>query len=152
MIADKITNLIKYPQLAKYEKEIIGFLQRLDNEKLAPGKYELLDDELFALVQRYETKPKEGSRMESHVQYADLQYIHKGEEKIYYDTVEDMTVCEDRRPESDILFYEIRPDKGYSLLSAGMFAYYEPQDGHMPCIISKKRMLVEKVVFKIKVY
>lgn len=151
MIADKITNLNKYPQLAKYENEIRGFIQRLNEDKLDDGKYELIGDELFALVQRYETKEKTGAHMESHVKYADLQYINRGEECIYYDLVEDMTLMEDRRPESDILFYEIQPDKGYVVLSEGMFAFYAPQDGHMPCIISGERQSIEKIVFKILV-
>lgn len=149
MITDKLKNLSNYPQLAKYEKDIIEFVERLNKESLAEGKYELKGEELFALVQRYETKEKAGARMESHVKYADLQYINKGEEIIYYDTAEDLTVVEDRRPDADILFYEIQEDKGGIVLSPGMFGYYAPVDAHMPCIKSKEVMEVEKVVFKI---
>ena len=70
MIADKLSNLSKYPQLAKYETEILNFLEKM-KENIPDGRYDLLGDELFALVQRFETKPQEGARMESNKLYAD---------------------------------------------------------------------------------
>lgn len=150
MIADKLSDLGKYPQLAPFEQDIRAFLGRMD-EGLPDGRYDLRGDALFALVQRYDSKPKEGARMESHRLYADLQYIYSGKEWIYFDFSDELTVSEDRTPESDILFYEVRPDKGGTLLSAGMFGYYAPQDAHMPCIMADAPESVEKVVFKIRV-
>ena len=150
MIADKISNLGTYPELAKYEADILGFLEKM-NDDLPDGRYDLRGDELFALVQRYETRPEEGARMESHKLYADLQYIHKGREWIYVDFADELTVYEDRTPGADILFYEVRPNKGGNLLTSGMFGYYAPQDAHMPCIMVDGPEKGEKVVFKIRV-
>ena len=151
MIADKIENLSAYPQLAVYEADLVGFLDKMKRENLPDGRYDLRGDELFALVQRYETRPLEGARMESHKLYADLQYIHSGREWIYVDFTDELTVYEDRTPGADILFYEIRPNKGGTLLSAGMFGYYGPQDAHMPCIMVDGPEKGIKVVFKIRV-
>ena len=52
MIADKIENLSAYPQLAVYEADIMGFLDKMKRENLPDGRYDLRGDELFALVQR----------------------------------------------------------------------------------------------------
>ena len=114
------------------------------------GRYVLREDTLIALVQKYHTRDKDSSRMESHKKYADLQYIHKGEEMIYTDRVEELVLAEDRTPEEDILFYEPRRDSGADVLKSGMFGYYEPQDAHMPCITYLNSCDVVKVVFKIK--
>lgn len=150
MIADKLSNLNTYAQLAPYEADIRAFLKKMD-EHIPDGRYDLRGDELFALVQRYNSKPKEGALMESHKLYADLQYIYSGKEWIYVDYADELVACDDRTPTSDIIFYEVRPDKGGSLLSAGMFGYYAPQDAHMPCIMADGPEAIEKVVFKIRV-
>ncbi|MCD7817907.1 MAG: YhcH/YjgK/YiaL family protein [Lachnospiraceae bacterium] len=150
MIVDKIENLAFYPLLQKHEELIKAFIERLDEEDLAEGHYDLADD-MFALVQRYSTKPMEGALMESHKEYADIQYIHQGEEIIYVDFTDELTVAEDRTPDSDILFYERREPLGGNLLKKGMFGYYAPQDAHMPCITAKKPCDIVKVVFKVKV-
>ena len=150
MIADKLSNLNVYPELAEYEADILGFLEKME-QNIPDGRYDLRGDELFALVQRYESKPLEGAKMESHKLYADLQYIYSGKEWIYVDFADELTVCDDRTPAADILFYEVRPNKGGSLLSSGMFGYYGPQDAHMPCIMVDGPEKVEKVVFKIRV-
>lgn len=150
MIADKLSNLKTYPELSGYEADILAFLEKM-KQNIPDGRYDLRGDELFALVQRYETKPLEGAKMESHKRYADLQYIYSGKEWIYVDFADELTVCDDRTPAADILFYEVRPNKGGNLLSSGMFGYYGPQDAHMPCIMVDGPEKVEKVVFKIRV-
>lgn len=150
MIADRIENLDTYPLLAPYAGEVQAFIARVKNEALPEGKYELCGEQLFALVQAYETKPLEGARMESHRIYGDIQYVESGVEAIYYDCVQDLMICEDRTPENDIVFYEARPNKGCTVLSAGMFAFYGPQDAHMPCITCDGQSAVKKIVFKVK--
>ena len=92
MVTDKIENLGSYPQLEKYQKEIEEFIKALDMQELEEGRYVLREDTLIALVQKYHTRDKDSSRMESHKKYADLQYIHKGEEMIYTDRVEELEV------------------------------------------------------------
>lgn len=151
MICDHISHISCYPNLKSLAPELLAFLTRLEEEKLPDGKYELRGEDLFASVQSYETHPKDATRFESHKLYADLQYIVEGKEWIYYDLAEELTVFEDRRPESDNLFYERRPDHGGNLLTAGMFGYYAPQDAHLPGVMDGEPAHVRKVVFKIRV-
>lgn len=151
MIVDKLEHIGYYPLLAAYEDEIKKFVRRMEEEFLEEGRYDLNGDKLFALVQRYETKEKAEARMESHKIYADIQYIHEGEEMIFVDFAEDLIVQEDKRISGeDILFYEKKEDKGGIVLSKGMFGYYGLQDAHMPCIKISKSMQVVKIVFKLK--
>lgn len=150
MIADKISNLRLYPELAKYADDILGFVDKMD-ETVPDGRYDLRGNELFALVNRYESRPLEGALMESHKLYADLQYIHSGREWIYVDFADELTPCDDRTPAADIIFYAPRPNKGGNLLSSGMFGYYGPQDAHMPSVQVDGPEKMTKIVFKIRV-
>ena len=93
----------------------------------------------------------EGAQMESHKKYCDLQYIVEGTEKIYWASLRKLTVEDDRTPEADIIFYKSGPEQGYTLLEAGMFGFYAPEDGHMPCIAVTEAQPATKIVFKIPV-
>lgn len=149
MIIDNIKNIGCYPQLADAAPSITAFIERAEKEELSEGKYELLGEKLFAIVQRYQTRDKIEAHMESHKKYADLQYMQHGEEMIFYDTSDELEVEEEYSMEKDIVFYKPRPDKGGICLKEGMFGYYEPQDAHMPCITGAKKNTVTKIVFKI---
>ena len=59
MIFDKIENLDRYREFAEYGKLIRDFIKQDKSEQSpAEGRYELDGENLFALVQTYETKIK----------------------------------------------------------------------------------------------
>ena len=150
MIADYADNMYLYDELREYEEIVLEFIKRQAEEKLPEGRYDL-EKGVFALVQIYNTKYKEGAQMESHRKYCDLQYIAEGTEKIYWESIRNLAVTDDKTPEADIIFYECGTDKGYTLLQKGMFGYYTPKDGHMPCIAANGIQKMKKIVFKIPV-
>ncbi|RGH38907.1 MULTISPECIES: YhcH/YjgK/YiaL family protein [Clostridia] len=151
MIFDKVENLNNYEEIRPYVEQIKEFIARVEKEKLPTGRYELLGDKLFALVQFYKTKEFDGGKMEAHKKYADLQYIVEGNERIYVDFSDELILEEDRTPREDILFFRKRNHHGYNILSCGTFGYYAPQDAHMPCIENIEKESVKKIVFKIAV-
>lgn len=151
MIADKITNLKKYPEMEGVADLILTFIKKTQEESLEDGRYELDGENLFALVQSYQSRPLEEGLMESHVLYNDLQYIVSGEESIYWNPIDGMTVKEDKRPAADAIFYYIENTDNVTVLKEGMFGYYMPTDGHMPSIAVEKPAPIKKIVFKIKV-
>ena len=113
MIVDHIKNIRRYPQFEEYAEAIMEFIEKCRREFLPAGRYDLLaDNRLYALMQYYETKPKEEGRMESHRAYADLQFVLSGRETIFYDLAEELTIAEDQSREKDIIFYEGRPEIG----------------------------------------
>lgn len=150
MIADRIENLKYYPGFLPYAEKITAFIERVKTEELADGRYELMGDEMFALVQSYVTRPREEGRIEGHKIYSDLQYIIEGKEYIGWAPVAGLAVEEDHRPAGDILFYDSGKTYGGTLLEAGMFGFYLPTDGHMPCGAVGECAAARKIVFKIK--
>ena len=150
MIADYGKNIEKYQEFRGIADVLLAFADKVKKENLEEGRYDL-EQGIFALVQNCKTKAKSDALMESHKLYSDLQYIVEGKEKMYWENIENLTVKEDKTPEADIIFYEIGTDKGYTLLEAGMFGYYTPEDAHMPCIMVEEPGETKKIVFKIPI-
>lgn len=150
MIADYADKLNTYEEFKDYADMVQQFIKKQKEENLPEGRYDL-ENGIFALVQKYNTKPLEGAQMESHKKYCDLQYIVEGTEKIYWASLRKLTVEDDRTPEADIIFYKSGPEQGYTFLESGMFGFYAPEDGHMPCIAVTDPQPATKIVFKIPV-
>lgn len=55
MILDRIKNISRYENLNIDFKAIVKFIDRVTNENLDNGRYDIKGDKLFALVQSYET-------------------------------------------------------------------------------------------------
>ena len=74
MIADYADKLNTYEEFKDYADMVQQFIKKQKEENLPEGRYDLKNG-IFALVQKYTTKPLEGAQMESHKKYCDLQYI-----------------------------------------------------------------------------
>ena len=99
MIADYADKLNSYEEFKDYADMVQQFIKRQKEENLPEGRYDL-ENGIFALVQKYTTKPLEGAQMESHKKYCDLQYIVEGTEKIYWASLRKLIVEDDRTPEA----------------------------------------------------
>ena len=150
MITDKLSNINLYPLLSRYAEAIVTFAKKAEADNLPLGKYELMGDDLFAVVQCYTTKPASEGRMESHRIYTDLQYVMAGTEELRCAPLDMLTLEEDQTPEKDMLFYKEKEGTDTTRLLPGMFALYLPTDGHMPQLQDGGPAEVHKIVFKIK--
>lgn len=151
MILDSISHLSAYEGAGFDSKRVLEFIERAGTEKLAEGRYELDGENLFALIQVYETKDREECLYESHKLYGDIQYMEKGTEVIYGADVEMLEVTENRTPQADILFYDGKtPEEAVMTVREGHFAIFLPQDGHMPCCKHVQKEVVKKIVFKFR--
>ena len=150
MIADYADKLNTYEEFKDYADMVQQFIKKQKEENLPEGRYDL-ENGIFALVQKYTTKPLDGAQMESHKKYCDLQYFIEGKEKIYWASLRKLTVENDMTPENDAILYVSGPWQGYTVFEPGMFGFYAPEDGHMPGIAADEPSAVKKIVFKIPV-
>ena len=102
MITDYADKLHLYGDLQEYADMVLAFIEKQKKENLPAGRYDL-ENGVFASVQSYTTRPLEGSQMESHKKYCDLQYLIEGKEKIYWASLRNLTVENDMTPV--ILFF-----------------------------------------------
>jgi YhcH/YjgK/YiaL family protein len=145
MIKDNIKNYLTY-ELNKRLKAGLEYLSQTDFFDMENGRYDIIKDEVFAIVQDYQTKDE--GKLEGHRKYIDIQYIVKGIEKIGFATKVNQQPVTDY--DNDIEFYDDRADM-FIPMRENDFAIFYPQDLHMPCIKFNSNDYVKKVVVKVAV-
>ena len=149
MVIDTIKNLNLYYPLLDCLPKAQKFIADFEKNPLADGKYELDGEKLFALIQRYDTKPVEDRLAEAHRKYSDLQVVMSGEENIGWaprPTLKQET--EEFSKGGDIGFYS-GGIQIWVTLKPGDFALFYPEDAHLPCAQVHGADTVCKIVFKI---
>lgn len=145
MILDKISQLRQYETLYPDIASIQVFLE----EEHAPGTYELDGKRLYAIVQKYRTRPASEIPWELHQKYVDLQCVLQGEENIGWCAAEELTACSVYDQEHDCMVSgELRPAASLRV-GAGEFAVFAPWDAHKPGCTHIAAGEVKKIVFKI---
>jgi len=147
MILDSIKNCKKYEGLNRNFEKAFQFLKREDLGSLAVGKYEIDGEDIFAMVQEYETKDLENAKYEAHKKYIDIQYLMEGTENMGYVSLDKLEVFSPYNEESDFMLLEGEPR--LILLNQKEFFILFPEDAHMPGIFVKAKSKVKKVVVKV---
>jgi biofilm protein TabA len=150
MIADIIKNRQIYEAISPRIKTALEYIANTDFSSMEPGRYELDGSNLFALVQAYDSIPKEQGKWECHKKYIDIQYIAKGIELIGCNNIDKMKVTTEYNPDKDIAFLSGEGD--FITFSKGSYGIFFPEDAHQPKIaVNNTPGKVKKVVVKIKV-
>lgn len=123
------------------------FLRENDLEKLAIGRYDLLDG-TYATVSEYKTKEPDSAKYEAHRKYIDIQYVQSGCE--YIDLlpmsgIKEKAVYDEK---SDILFFVGKEGKRLYADNNHFFVFF-PEDVHRPCLKVDSVSTVRKIVVKI---
>lgn len=141
-------------RLGMYDPRFAGaadFLARCTPD-MAPGRYEIDGNDMFAMIQAYRTKDKTEALPESHLCCIDIQTCLAGKEDIDFFAVPELTLkTEDRA--KDMLFYEEPPFPGNRVeIAPGKAAVFYPHDAHRPGMHPASGPNgVKKVIIKIAV-
>lgn len=149
MIVTTVDKLTQYKEIP-YAQDIVDFLTEFQKSDMAPGRYDIHGDDLFAAVSRYDTEPNVDRQFENHKKYIDLQIVLDGKEEIHWADTSTLTmVSEEFSKGGDIAFY-VGESMGYVLLGGNQCVILFEEDAHMPNVLHNKSENVLKVVFKIK--
>jgi biofilm protein TabA len=113
------------------------------------GRIDIDGDNVFALIQSYETQPAAEKKYESHHAYADIQYLAAGTEVIHYAPVTALQPITPYDAEQDYVLYADPTASTPLLLTPGTFAVFLPADGHKPGCQDDPRQ-IKKVVIKVR--
>jgi YhcH/YjgK/YiaL family protein len=150
MIFDTIANRPAYAGISPGIKTALDYLSKTDFSRMEEGRYDLDGNNLFVLVQKYDSIPKVQGKWECHRKYIDIQFIADGVEQIGFQNINTMKVSVEYNPEKDVAFLNGEGD--FVSLSKNTYAIFFPQDAHMPKIAPNDTPgKVVKVVIKIKV-
>ena len=148
MLTDHLDRADRYRLLAPRIAAALDYVRATDFRVLADGKYLIAGDDVFALVQRYTTKPADAGRWEAHRKYIDLQCVFDGIEQIGYAPLDTLT-AEPYDAERDLAWLSGQGE--FVTMRAGRFMLLWPEDAHMPGIAVGPPGPVLKVVVKIAV-
>ncbi len=146
MIFDSLEQYARYAGLGYNLSAAFRFLLDNDLAVLPLGRVDIDGDKMFALVQEYGTKPVEQGMWEAHRKYIDFQHMVIGKERMGFANIKTMQLGE-YVPEKDF-----QPMTGFGSqmdISAGHFAIFFPEDGHMPGLMVTLPEMIKKVVIKI---
>jgi YhcH/YjgK/YiaL family protein len=148
LIIDSIANASLYSPLNDLFAAAFRALESQQLLHAEVGRYALQDADLFALVQRYITKPTSEGRWEAHNRHIDLQFIVAGTEVMGHAPRSSLAITEPYDQEKDILF--LAGQGNLFTIPAGSFAIFFPHDAHMPMLSPGSPSQVHKIVIKIR--
>lgn len=147
MVTDRLANAGLYRSLSPRIAAALDYVAATDFSKIEDGRYVLDDDRLFALVQRYTSKPLNEGKWEAHRKYIDLQMVVQGVEQIGYVSI-DQLEAQPYNAEKDVIWLSGTAGQRFTLPS-GHFTLLWPGDAHMPGLVADAPSDVLKVVVKI---
>ena len=148
MIFDTLNNVDNYKGLGRVYTAL-KFLSETDFSKTDLGRYELDGDNIFYMVQSYDTDPSK-TVSESHRKYIDIQFMVEGEEIIGVADISSEKELTEAKEENDVWFYNCKTEP--LTLSAGKYMVLYPNDLHCPGVATNgKALTCRKVVVKVKV-
>jgi len=149
VIFDQLSECEPYRKLG--ENFIAGFDYLCSSaiENIPDGRYPIVGDDVFAMVQSYQTKPLAQGRWEAHRHHADIQYIVAGAETMGIAPRSAMTIAEPYTREKDLEFF--RGSGQFVRVDQGFFAIFLPQDVHMPGLLIDQPAAVKKIVVKVRI-
>ena len=145
MILDSLDNIGSYASLNPLFAEAIRFLRDTDLAALEPGKIILQPDRLIVNVNAIPPKTAEEAKLETHVEFIDIQVPITAEETMGYTPAEYLPEAS-YDAATDMTLYPGRA-ANYFTLKPGMFAVFFPADGHAPGITPTG---LKKIIIKVK--
>jgi len=149
MILDDLKNAKTYFSLHKSFQLAFEYLQQTNFSQVENGKYPLDGENVFAVVNRYETHHVQEPKWEAHRKYIDIQYIASGFEQIGVEDISEVPPLTEYDEEKDVRFF-IGDGKHFPLAEK-TFAIIFPHEVHLPGIAGTQKSEVLKVVVKVKV-
>jgi YhcH/YjgK/YiaL family protein len=148
MIIDRIDNAHLYYAIHSKFKRAFDYIHEINITIIPAGKYEIDGENMYAMVQEYNTKLKEQGFWEAHRRYIDLQYVVQGAEGIGYANISQLQQDEYDTSKD---FLPLHGDGDLLTLQSGFFVLLLPEDAHMPGMSIGHPAPVKKIVIKIAV-
>ena len=149
MILDTIANANRYAAMHPLFPRVFEFIQNTDLQALTNGRHAIVNDDVFAIVERLDGRTRDTAQLECHRKYIDIQLVLSGVDEMGWKALADCRDPVNQYNESaDIQFYYDAPAT-WVVTPAGSFCIFFPEDTHAPLVATQP---IHKIVFKIAVY
>ena len=152
MILDQIKNASFYEGILPAITTALEKAAAYTPENYPGGRIDVDGDNLFLLLNTYDTHASEGALFEAHKAYIDVMYMVEGEETIYVKPTSQLSnITKEYDPAGDALLADLDADATPVRLTAGSFIVLMPQDAHAPACWVDGAKNVKKIIGKVRV-
>ncbi len=146
MILDTLANIDRYAALDSLFPCAFDFIRKTDLRLLAPGRYPIAGEQLFAIVESVAGRSRGDAKLECHRRYTDIQFVLEGTDEMGWKPVR---ACRqpvaDYSAEKDIQFFHDDPES-WVATPPDAFCIFFPEDAHAPLVSTGH---IRKVIIKI---
>ena len=148
MIFSTVNSADRYAALHPLFPRAFEYIRNTDFSALAPGRHDIVGDDLFVIVEQVSGRTREAAQLECHRRYIDIQLILDGVDEMGWKSLSDcQEPVSDHSDERDIRFFHDEP-ASWIATPPGHFCIFFPEDAHAPLVASGS---IRKVIFKIAV-
>ncbi|MDO8207628.1 MAG: YhcH/YjgK/YiaL family protein [Gallionella sp.] len=148
MILSTLSQSDRYAGLHPLFPLAFDYMRNTDLYALAPGRYPIAGEDLFAIVEHVPGRTREMARLEAHRRYIDIQLVLDGIDEMGWKPLADCyNPVSEHSVEKDIRFFHDAPAT-WIATPPDHFCIFFPEDAHAPLVSEGK---IRKVIFKIAV-
>ncbi len=148
MIFSTLSQSDRYAALHPLFPRAFEYIRNTDLHQLAPGVYQIIEGQLFAIVEHVSGRTRDVAKLECHRRYIDIQLVLDGTDEMGWKSLADCyDPVDEYSAERDIRFFNDAPDTWIST-PPGAFCIFFPEDAHAPLVAAST---VRKVIFKIAI-
>jgi len=145
MILSTLSQADRYAALHPLFPRAFDYIRDTDLLSLAPGRYPIVGEQLFVIVENVAGRAREAAKLECHRKYIDIQLVLEGVDEMGWKALADCTQpVSDYSAEKDIRFFHDAPAT-WIATPPGMFCIFFPEDAHAPLVSSSN---IRKAIFK----
>jgi YhcH/YjgK/YiaL family protein len=148
MILSTLSQSARYAALHPLFARAFEYIRETDLLALAPGRYPIVGEQLFVIVENVAGRAREAAQLECHRRYIDIQLVLEGVDEMGWKALADCTQpVSDYSAEKDILFFRDAPAT-WITTPPGAFCIFFSEDAHAPLVSAGH---IRKAIFKIAV-
>jgi biofilm protein TabA len=148
MIFSSISQSSRYAALHSLFPRAFDYIRDTDLNALAPGVYQIINKQLFVIVEVADVRTRAEAKLEAHRKYIDIQLVLEGLDEMGWKPLSDChQPLDEHNAERDIRFFGDAP-VAWIAVPPEHFCIFFPEDAHAPLV---SMGAIRKVIFKIAV-
>ena len=148
MIFSALSQSDRYATLHPLFPRAFEYIRNTDLFAVAPGRYNIVGDNLIAIVEHAPGKSRAVAKLEAHRRYIDIQLVLDGIEEMGWKPLADChNPVSEHSMEKDIRFFH-DASASWITVPPDHFCIFFPEDAHAPLVSNGQ---IRKVIFKIAV-
>ena len=149
MIFSSLSQSSRYTALHPLFQRAFDTIRDTDFFNMAPGRYNIIGDDLIAIVEQVPGRTRELARLECHRRYIDIQFVLDGVDEMGWKPLSDcFNPVSEFSTEKDIQFFNDAP-AAWIATPPDHFCIFFHEDAHAPLVSAGN---IRKVIFKIPLH